>query len=275
MHSKQKPANGNQSFMPRQFRNSHGIKIVKLLQFKKNKKQILVHSLAFFSLKYQTTTKSYITGDESNQFVFSQLGLICYRSFKGCRWLDHGCSPPTKLEEDKPLLCPAPSHTKLISSQGTLPLAEFVTQLAFPFSPTIQKKKEKKYIYIHIMWESTVCILRRWNLPARSVTDNNIPKEVQGWKRRISGHFMGSPGKRSLLFPTPIIPLLWKDLGASVKLDASQQAPWDQLLCRTSWPQPLYKGSTRPGPVWVIISTLPLPDASSLASNCTERGSDC
>ena len=66
LHNKRKPAKGNQSFMRRQFRNSHGIKIVKLFRFKKkNKKQILVHSLPFFSLKYQTTTKSYIIGDES------------------------------------------------------------------------------------------------------------------------------------------------------------------------------------------------------------------
>ena len=38
LHNKQKPAKGNQSFMPRQFRNSHGIKIVKLLRFKKKTK---------------------------------------------------------------------------------------------------------------------------------------------------------------------------------------------------------------------------------------------
>lgn len=36
MHE-QKPAKGIQSFMPRQFRNSHGIRIVKLLLFKKAK----------------------------------------------------------------------------------------------------------------------------------------------------------------------------------------------------------------------------------------------
>lgn len=175
-------------------------------------------------------------------------------------------------------------RTSTVSSSFTLSLSQvretflllnLSLNLHFPFRLPFRKKRKKIYIYIHIVWEGTVCVLRRWNLPARSVTDENIPKEVQGWKRRISGHFMGSPGKRSLLFPTPIVPLLWKDLGASVKLDAWQQAPWDQLLCRTSWPQPLYKGSTRPGPVWVIISTLPLPHASSLASNCTERGSDC
>ena len=99
------------------------------------------------------------------------------------------------------------------------------------------EKKEKKNIYIYTYCVGgPVCVLRQWNLPARSVTDKNIPQEVQCWKRRISGHFMRSPGKGSLLFPTPIVPLLWKDLGASVKLDASQQAPWDRLLCRASWP---------------------------------------
>ena len=224
MHSKQIPAKGNQSSMPRQFRNSHGIKIVKLLQFKKNKKQILVHSLPFFSLKYQTTTKSYITGDESNQFVFSQLGLTCYRSFKGCRWLDHGCSPQPNWRKTNLYYVQLLPTLSLSQVRETFLLLNLSLNLHFPFRLPFRKKR-KKYIYTHIVWESTVCILRRWNLPARSVTDKNIPKEVQGWKRRISGHFMGSPGKRSLLFPTPIIPLLWKDLGASVKLDASQQAP--------------------------------------------------
>ena len=58
---------------------------------------------------------------------------------------------PTKWEEDESLLCPAPFHAKLISSQGNLSLAEFVTYLHFPFCLPFRKKGKKKYIYIYIL----------------------------------------------------------------------------------------------------------------------------
>ena len=58
---------------------------------------------------------------------------------------------PTKWEEDEPLLCPAPFHTKLISSQGNLSLAEFVNYLHFPFCLLFRKKGKKKNIYIYIL----------------------------------------------------------------------------------------------------------------------------
>lgn len=65
-----KPAQGIQSVMPRQFRNSHGIRIVKLLPFKKKKKKA-----KFWAATPKNTTKSYIAGDENGPFVLSQLSL--------------------------------------------------------------------------------------------------------------------------------------------------------------------------------------------------------
>ena len=152
LHSKQKPAKGNQSFMPRQFRNSHGIKIVKLLRFKKNKKQILVHSLPFFSLKYQTTTKSYITGDESDQFVFSQLGLTCYRSFKGCWWLDRGSLPPPNGKKMNLYCVQLLSTLSLSQVREIFLLLNLSLTCISHFAYYSEKKGKKKYIYIHIVW---------------------------------------------------------------------------------------------------------------------------
>lgn len=68
---------------------------------------------------------------------------------------------------------------------------------------------------IHIL-----CGRARWNVPVRSITGRVIPEEARCWKASVSGHLTGSPGERSVPFPTPIIPLLWKGLGASVELNA-------------------------------------------------------
>lgn len=90
-----------------------------------------------------------------------------------------------------------------------------------------------------------------------SVKGKIIPKVAECWEGSHSGHLMGSPGERSLLFPTPHPH--HPSFTERSRLICKTWCTRGQPLCRRRWPQAHYKALTHPGPNWVFILWLPRP----------------